>query len=208
MALKEKQFGGVFMTALCVLAFASLEGSSSKSTKPTYDDPEGYAALSVLLDRYHSGPKGSVITISPTTVSEDKILSSLSCGKVPDGFQAAAKDFHEKNKIGLQLTAKFSTEAKYEPSNDPDKNLPQPEPGEQELTSRVQTPAYVVSGVGFDPSRTRAIAYVSVFCGEEYGSGGYYFLSKESKGWKEMTGSPACIWISRNRSLLNPQVPA
>ena len=208
MARKEKLFGGVFITALCTLAFAPAGGSSAKSTKPAYDDPEGYAVLSVLLDRYHFGPKDSVITISPTTVSEEQMLSSLNCGKVPDGFQAAAKDFHEKNKIALQLKAKFSTETKYELSSDPDKNLPQPELGEQEVRSRVGTPVYVVSGVGFDPSRTRAVAYVSVFCGEECGSGGYYFLSKEAKGWKEVAGSPACIWMSRNRSLLSPRVPA
>jgi hypothetical protein len=208
MALKEKLSGGIFFTSLCILAFAPLKGSSANSTKPTYEDPEGYAVLSVLLDRYHASPKDSVITISPNTTSEEQMLSSLNCGKVPDGFQAASKDFHEKNKIGWQLTAKFSTETKYELSNDPDKNDPQPQPAEQELTSRSGKPVYVLSAVGFDPSRTKAIAYVSAFCGEVCGSGGYYFLSKEAKGWKEVTGSPACIWMSRNHPLLNPWVSA
>jgi hypothetical protein len=199
MAHKEKPIIGVFFSVLCIGAFASVQGSFASSAKPMYDDAEGYVVLSGLLDHYSSGPTGSVITISPTTVPVEQMLSSLNCGKVPDGFQAAIKDFQEKNKVGLQLAPKFSMQAKYELSNDPDRYLPVPKPGEQELRSPPRKPIYVVSVVGFDLSGTHAIAYISVFCGDECGGGGYHFLSKEKGAWKEIKDSPKCGWMAQGR---------
>ena len=208
MKYKNTIFGGVFLGLACFLTLASVEASLAKTAKSNYDDPDGYAVLSVLLDRSKFGLKDSVIYISPTTVPEASMLSSLKCSKKPDGFQSAISDFHEKNKIAAQLTAKFSMGSKYELSDNPEKDLPSPKPGEPELHLQTHIPIYVVSSVGFDPSRTRSVAYVSVFCGGECGGGAYHFLLKEEKGWKEVTGSPACEWVSQIQPLLKAWKPS
>ena len=206
MARRAKLFIGACLSACCALAFASVDGSSTVSKEPTYDDKEGYAVLSILLDRYNHGSKDLVLEISPLTTSGKQMISSLDCAKIPDEFQSAAKDFRERNKTELRLLARFSMEAKYEFFENPDKFLPpQPKPGEQELRSFSTLQLHVVSAVGFDPAKTHAIAYMSFFCGNECGGGGYHFLRKEPKGWKEISDSPACVWTSWDQSLLNPQ---
>jgi len=197
-----------FVLVFCISELGPLKARSEDPPRPVYEDPDGYAVLSVLLDRYHFGSKTAVILISPFTVSEGRMLSSLNCGKVPQGFQTVAKDFHDKNKIAFQLEAKFSMDGKYELSDSARKVLPPPKSGEQELLSRVYMPVYFVSAVGFDSLRTHAIAYVGAICGGECGGGGYYFLTKDTKGWREVPGSPACTWISRSQFVSNSQAPA
>jgi hypothetical protein len=170
----------------------------SKLQRPTYEDRDGYAVLSIVLDQHNHGSETTVISIVPTTVSEDRTLSSLNCGKKPEGFQAAEKDFHERNKTVFELAAKFSISRKYELSSAPRRIFPPPKPGEQELQIDAYAPAYFVSAVGFDAARTHAVAYVGAVCGAECGGGGYHFLVKDKKDWKEVPGSPACVWVSQN----------
>lgn len=187
-------------TAVLVFVCTStgLQNKSQESAKPKYDDSEGYAVLSVLLDN-HLSSKRAAITISPETVPESGMWSSLNCGKKPNGFEAAEKDFHEKNKLAFGLASKFSIKSEYEFYDEKKFALPPPKPGEQELHLETYGPLYFVSAVGFDPARTRAIAYSGANCGGECGGGGYYFFAKDAKGWKEVPGSPACEWVSRNQ---------
>ncbi len=190
----------ITIAACCIVAITYVDRLAAGSTRSTYADSEGYAVLSVLLDRFKPRVTDMILEISPLTVSEDQALSSLSCTKIPGEFQSAAKDFREKNKVSLHLAARFSMEAKYELAENRDKFLPpKPKPGEQELTEPSAVPLYVVSAVGFDPSRTRAIAYVSIFCGKECGGGAHHFVIKGKEGWKEIPDSPKCEWISQNQ---------
>jgi hypothetical protein len=54
-----------------------------------------------------------------------------------------------------------------------------------------------LSAVGFDKSRTRAIVYVSHFCGGLCGSGMYRFVERQDGTWKERHPTArACSWIS------------
>lgn len=206
MVRSVKLFFGTCMSACCLLAFAPVGGSLRASREPIYDDPAGYAVLFLLLDRHNPGSHDLVLELSPITASEKQMLSSLACAKVLDEFQTTAKDFHEKNKTIFRLVARFSTKSKYELLENTDKLLPpQPKPGEQELRIRSTVPLYVVPVVGFDPSKTHAIAYVSAFCGHECGGGAYHFLRKEEQGWKEVAGSPACERMSRDQDISKPQ---
>jgi len=102
-------------TALLVFACASagLQDKSQQSTKPTYNDSDGYLVLSALLDD-QLGSRNAAIIVSPETVPESGMLSSLNCGRKPNGFEAAEKDFHERNKLSLRLVPKFSTKSRYE----------------------------------------------------------------------------------------------
>jgi hypothetical protein len=71
-----------------------------------------------------------------------------------------------------------------------------------------ETPLYQVSAVGFDASRTHAIAYVGALCGPDCSSGSYHLLVKEKEGWKETTGSPVCQLISFNLNCLFSRSPS
>ena len=55
-----------------------------------------------------------------------------------------------------------------------------------------------VSAVGFDPSKTRAMVYVSHYCGGLCGGGSYHLLEKSGGAWREadVPGVSTCIWIS------------
>jgi|SRR5688572_11671726 len=59
--------------------------------------------------------------------------------------------------------------------------------------------AYVqVSAVGFDPSKTKALAYVANYCGSLCGAGAYHFLEKVDGAWREVTLARirTCSWES------------
>ena len=204
MASTTKLFFGICAPACCLFAIAPVASSSRTSKEPIYDDAEGYAVLSVLLDRYNPGSKDLVVQIFPRTASENQMFSSLECKEVPDEFLTAAKDFHDKNKIKFRLEPRFSLKFKYELTENPRKSLPPQAPGEQEVELPVFGPLYQVSAVGFDAAKTHAIAYVDAVCGSECGGGAYHFLRKEAKGWKEVPGSPVCEWVSQNQSFLAP----
>ena len=55
-----------------------------------------------------------------------------------------------------------------------------------------------VSAVGFNPSKTRAMVYVSHYCGGLCGGGSYHLLEKSGGAWREadVPGVSTCIWIS------------
>jgi hypothetical protein len=51
-----------------------------------------------------------------------------------------------------------------------------------------------LSRVGFNPNKDQAMVYMDRFCGPRCGSGGYWFLVKDSPGWKVKTAFAS--WIA------------
>ncbi len=191
----------LFLTATWTLLFAlPLFAQNAAQAPPPadYDDPEGYVVLSILLDHYHSEAENT-LQISSLTASGTKPDSFDTCAtKFPVEFATAANDYKEKNKQQARVAKKFNAKFGYKlvdlakkrqplaPTNNA-KGLPPP---------LFDHAVYEVSAVGFDASRTHAIAYVSVFCGPDCSSGAYHLLVKEKDGWKEFVGSPVCEWMS------------
>jgi hypothetical protein len=155
--------------------------------------------LSVLLAQRHSaGSKGTLI-ISPVTSSGSMADSFESCKEIPEEFQPAARDFRDKNKQKWRLVKKFNLKFEYEFEDQVKRAVPpSPVPGEQEMSPPNHSTVSVVSAVGFDPTKTHAIAYVAGFCGVECGGGGYYLLVKAKDGWKSVRNSPICEWMAEN----------
>jgi hypothetical protein len=56
----------------------------------------------------------------------------------------------------------------------------------------------VVSAVGFDPSRKRAMVYMAHSCGSLCGGGTYHLLEKVDGAWREarVPGVSNCGWVS------------
>jgi hypothetical protein len=191
----------VFALLSCGSAFCIMQADPAASKQPVYSDSEGYAVLSQLIDQTVSKSKTSAIDIAFVTAPPGEFLQAEDCLKVADDFQSAAKDFHERNKSRLRLANEFSLKVKYKLTEKADVQSPPPAaPGEQQLEGKfVARFFFVVSAVGFDQTKTRAIAY----CGEMCGGGAYHLLVKGKQGWKEIPESPKCEWMSREQDSAN-----
>jgi hypothetical protein len=203
----------LFLAVTCVLSCAMPLFAQNAAQAPApgdYDDAEGYAVLSVLLDHYHSEAENT-LQISSLTASGTKPDSFDTCAtKLPAEFAATANDYKEKNKQNSRVAKKFNLKFGYKlvdlgkkrqplaPTNNA-KGLPPP---------LFDHAVYEVSAVGFDASRTHAIAYISVFCGPDCSSGAYHLLVKEKDGWKEFVSSPVCEWMSFNSDWLFDRSPS
>jgi hypothetical protein len=189
------------LAAVCLLGCAAslFAQNAPESPKPAdYQDADGYAVLSVLLDHEHSA-SDHTFEISPITASGVNADSFQSCtGRIPTEFSAAANDFRDKNKQNWRLSKKFNLKFGYKFADLASKRQPlAPTPNAKELPPALfDDRIFEVSAVGFDTSRTRAIAYVAVFCGPDCTSAAYHLLVKEKDGWKEFVSSPVCQWMS------------
>jgi len=193
------------ISVLAVLCFLSCVAPlfAQKTPAPPkaadYEDADGYVVLSILLSHVHSEVDPSFLLapfqLSPLTVPGIKADSFQSCNRVPTEFASAAADFRDKNKQNWNLTGK-------RPWLAPTQNAKDVPP------ALFETSVYQVSAVGFDASRTHAIAYVGAVCGPDCSSGSYHLLVKEKEGWKETTGSPVCQLISFNFDFLFKRSPS
>jgi hypothetical protein len=201
-------FNGVIrrvLTLAAVCAFCCATPLFAQNTTPTekpadYDDADGYAVLAFLLEHYRPG-LANTLEIASLTASGVKPDSFETCsGKIPAEFAAAVNDFRDKNKKNWRLTKKLNLKFSYKLVDLAKKHQPlAPTQNAKELPPPVfEQPVYQVSAVGFDGSRTHAIAYVAAVCGPDCSSGAYHLLVKEKDGWKEFVSSPVCEWMSFN----------
>ncbi len=205
MAFRMKLKFPFLAAILCVFCAAPLFAQKTpEAPKPAdYDDADGYAVLSVILTHARSEADPSFLIspflISPVTVSGSSAESFRTCGsKIPADFTGAATDFAEKNKQNWTVTKKINLKFIYKFANLEGKHTRlAPTQNAKDLPPPLfEQPVYQVSAVGFDASRTHAIAYVAAVCGPDCSSGSYHLLVKDKDGWKETTGSPICQWMS------------
>ena len=203
----------LFLTVSCVLvcALPLLAQNAAQVAPPAdYDDPDGYAVLSVLIEHYHSEAENT-LQISSLTASGPKPDSFDTCAtKLPPEFATAASDYKEKNKQNSRVAKKFNVKFGYKLVDLSKKRQPlAPTHNERGLPPPLfDHDVYEVSAVGFDATRTHAIAYVSDVCGPDCSSGAYHLLVKEKGGWKEFVSSPVCEWMRSNRDPLASRSPS
>jgi hypothetical protein len=185
---------------LASIAIAVSIGARSQGAKlRAYDDLDGYAVLSRMLDE-HGGSSAAGIIISPVTGKGGQ----LSCYQIPGEFGAAMSDFLSRNREPLRLVDRFNTHVNYQLTDNPPSEEPEPLPGEQRVESLpLLRPRVRLSAVGFDKSRTRAVAYMSQLCGPECFGAGYYLLRREKGTWNEVKGNPWCQVVAQNREITN-----
>ena len=205
MARQAAVFSVIFFVLRCSSALCAPQANPAVPKEPVYGDSEGYAVLSFLLEKATTKAKLSSIDILAVTASKEEWLNTEKCLKVPEEFQSAAKDFGERSKSRMRLTDKFSIKVEHALTEGPDVRPAPAAPGEQQLEeSFVGKVFFTVSAVGFDQTKTHAIAYVSAYCGVMCASGAYHLLTKDKQGWKETQGSPRCEWMAQDRgSILN-----
>ena len=205
------------LAALCFLSCVAPLFAQKTPVPPKaadYEDADGYVVLSILLRHVHSEVDPSFLLapflLSPLTVPGIKADSFQSCSRVPTEFASAAADFRDKNKQNWNLTKKIDLKFSYKFTNLTGKRtwLAPTQNAKDVPPALFETSVYQVSAVGFDASRTHAIAYVGAVCGPDCSSGSYHLLVKEKEGWKETTGSPVCQLISFNLTFLFKRSPS
>ncbi|HET9402311.1 MAG TPA: hypothetical protein VFO34_15310 [Candidatus Acidoferrales bacterium] len=173
------------LTVVPLLACALLTpGSSRENQQATqhrkYEDEQGYAVLSTLLDALPKERAGSspLIRIFYLTETEKRTANATYC-RIPEEFHAAAEDF-DKPHGEAELADKFKLNVEYE------------------IVSEVKRPpmnyVHYLTAVGFDPDRTHAVVFIDRVCGNVCGTGDFYFLRKEPSGWQRVVVG-GCGWI-------------
>ncbi|MBI3662203.1 MAG: hypothetical protein HY234_04020 [Acidobacteria bacterium] len=164
-----------------------------------YDDSEGYAVLSFVLEGAGKSWESKVIRVKALTDSEKEMTEQLDeCVTIPKEFQAAAGDFRNKAKTRFLLQEKFSSRLRLALVGRPHvdtSDAARPPRTEKEMRDRLTGGTYDVSAVGFDETKTRAIVYVNYVCGGLCGGGGFHLLEKGRNGWREADGIAKCTWM-------------
>jgi hypothetical protein len=164
-----------------------------------YEDAEGYAVLSMLLADATQQTHGAIIRINMLTHVEsvNGTHSLEDCMKIPEEFREAANDYERRAATALVLKKKFTLSAPYDLAGEtrivPSKAKPT-RPADTATTPQVTTGVFYLSPVGFDATRTHAIAYENYICGNLCGWGAFRLLVKNAGKWEEAKDITACAW--------------
>jgi hypothetical protein len=164
-----------------------------------YEDAEGYAVLSILLGGASAETHSNAIRINMVTHVESVTgtHSLEDCMKVPEEFREAANDYERRANTALVLRKKFTLRAAYDLVGETritGSGLRNPPTTGSDASGKVSGGTFYVSPVGFDASRTHAIAYENYLCGNRCGWGGFYLLVKNGGRWEEAKDVNACAW--------------
>jgi hypothetical protein len=110
----------------------------------------------------------------------------------------ALADFKRQNGEPWALLQQFSLDLPYDLERKEDLEAFKVRGGWEDFTTHPDTHGYIIlSAVGFDPDRKKAIVYVAHHCGGLCGAGNYHFLERQSGHWTETTPNvEVCGWIS------------
>ncbi len=103
-------------------------------------------------------------------------------------FQPATADYKRVNRFRWQLERRFELEKPYELV---------PEEDYENRSSKAEFPYFVeLSAVGFNPSKTIAVVYLTEYCRGSYClSRNLIVLRKEGERWRDLhDGGLFCMW--------------
>ena len=164
-----------------------------------YDDAEGYAVLSKLLEDASQDLHATVIRINVVTHVESVsgAHSLEDCMKVPEDFREAANDYERRAGTALVLRKKFTLRTPYDLAGETRITgtgvRPPPATG-TDNSQKTSTGTFYLSPVGFDATHTHAIAYENYLCGNLCGWGAYHLLVKNAGRWEEAKDVNGCTW--------------
>jgi hypothetical protein len=164
-----------------------------------YEDPEGYAVLSMLLGGATEETHAPAIRINMMTHVEsvNGTHSLEDCMKIPEEFREAANDYERRAGTPSVLKKRFSLRAPYDLVGETRivgvARRP-PSPTDTDISQKVSGGTFYLSPVGFDASHTHAIAYKNYLCGNLCGWGGFHLLVKNAGRWEEAKDITACTW--------------
>ncbi len=159
---------------------------AQNSRLPAYEDTEGYAVRSAILNRLVVARRNETTRIGPRSPLAKYVSPiKMQCSGVPEEFQSAWQDFDHQLSTRFMLQRRFSLSKSYELSYSPHLAASDKAETREEARKRIRSGTYYVAPVGFDERRTRAVAFVEYICGSLCGDSIFYFLRKSDKGWEE-----------------------
>jgi hypothetical protein len=188
--------------AIVLAAAADYAGVQIPAAQTVIDDPESYVVYAMLIAAEVPASGGKVrqlVVQRETAVNKDCMVSG---GALETDWKPVADDFKLQN-----AHVRFVS---------PDRDLHRPYsvvPQKDILAFFTRQggswPAFYrrfpdsggyveVSAVGFARSKTRAMVYVSHYCGGLCGGGSYHLLEKVGGAWREadVPGVSTCMWFS------------
>ena len=164
-----------------------------------YEDPEGYAVLSMLLSGATEETHAAAIRINMLTHVESVsgTHSLEDCMQIPEEFREAANDYERRAGTPYVLKKKFSLKAPYDLVGETrivGVARKPPSPTDPDASQKISGGTFYLSPVGFDASHTHAIAYKNYLCGNLCGWGGFHLLVKNAGRWEEAKDITACAW--------------
>jgi len=164
-----------------------------------YDDGEGYAVLSMLLNNAVPETHGAIIRINMLTHVEsvNGTHSLEDCMKIPEEFREAANDYELRAKTAMLLRKKFTLKTPYDLAGETrivgSKAKPASATGTDSV-AKISSGVFYLSPVGFDANHTHAITYANYICGNRCGWGGFHLLVNNAGRWEEAKYVTACTW--------------
>jgi len=156
-----------------------------------YDVEDAYQIYSLLLphEESYGFAKGTLI-IQEETVSEPGASQPCVSSDAARRFKNAIAEYHRSNKESWLLKRQFQIEKPYEVvSSDAIQDLFKDNGWKSFYKSYPQSGGYVImSAVGFNREKTRAIVYTGSSCGALCGSWRFHLLEKINGNWKEVPG--------------------
>jgi len=159
--MKKTKFS---MPSIVLTAAVLFIGASHSVGSPaqTYRDPEGYQLLSMMLEREAKDWEAHNLQVKNLQVYS-RNSHAFPCRSIPEEFRAAADDL-EKIPVGhFRFSRKFMLRYRYTLSDAAD---------------------IEITAVGFDSSRTHAVAYITRGCGSMCSGGFTYLFRKNNQSWE------------------------
>src|SRR2546429_619053 len=107
------------------------------------------------------------------------------------------RSYERRAATALVLRKKFTLNAPYDLAGETrivgSKTRPA-SPTATDTTPKISIGVFYLSPVGFDATRTRAIAYENYICGNLCGWGAFRLLVKNAGKWEEAKDLTACTW--------------
>jgi hypothetical protein len=188
-----------FCFALIVPMLSIVSVMAQKPSPPQpYEEPDAYQIYRLLLPQEESYgfAKGTLI-IQEETVSERAASPPCVTPDAAARFKDAIADYHHLNKESRLLQRQFRIEKDYEVVNSETIRTLFKDGGWNGFYKRYPyAGGYVImSAVGFNREKTRAIVYTGSSCGGLCGSWRFHLLEKIDGHWKEVPGV-TCSMVS------------
>ncbi len=186
------------LVAACFCWSAIAAGQTSVAAK-TYDVEDAYRIYSLLLPHEESyGFAKATLIIQEETVS--KVVAASEPCVTPEAarrFKDAIADYNRLNRKQGLLKRQFQIEKSYEIVSSDTIGALFKNGGWDSFYKRYpDSGGYIImSAVGFNKEKTRAIVYTGSSCGGLCGSWSFHLLEKIDGNWKEVPGV-SCSLVS------------
>jgi hypothetical protein len=179
------------LLAACLCWSAIAFGQTSMDAE-TYDVKDAYRIYGLLLPHEESyGFAKGTLTIQEETVSNQDVTEPCVTPQKAIRFKDAIADYNRLNrKKQWLLRRQFAIEKSYEVVSSDAIGVLLQDGGWDSFYNRYpDSGGYIImSAVGFNKERTRAIVYMGSSCGVLCGSWRFHLLEKIDGDWKEVSG--------------------